>query len=124
MRGRTRIVLWVVFGGVLAVALSMGAFAIAGGSVGKPAAPIRVSPAGDHTRSPEPEATHSTEPTKTPTPTPSEHPSDDPTASPTTETSTATATSSSETPHESTATASPTDDHSESPDGSGDGGDD
>lgn len=45
-----RVIAWGAFGIVVAVALSMGAFAIAGRSIGRPAAPISVAPSehGDH----------------------------------------------------------------------------
>ena len=44
MQGLPRAAMWVVFGVVVAVALSAGAFAVANGSIGEPAGPVSVSP--------------------------------------------------------------------------------
>ena len=64
MRGLSRAAMWVVFGVVVAVALSVGAFAVANGSIGEPAGPVSVAPQGAGNRSPETDhATPSLRPT-------------------------------------------------------------
>jgi hypothetical protein len=86
-----RVIAMGVAGVVVAAILSLGAFAIAGGSIGEPARPVSV-PSGH-------EATHSPGPSKAASPTTSPEPSDDHGgASPGTST------------HASGATASPSDD--------------
>ncbi|MGE5227500.1 MAG: hypothetical protein ACM3OO_11560 [Planctomycetaceae bacterium] len=66
MRGISRAALWVVFGVVVAVALSAGAFAVANGSIGEPAGPVSVAPQGSGDKAPE-----SDHPTPSLQPTPS-----------------------------------------------------
>jgi hypothetical protein len=53
MQGFSRAALWVVFGVVVAVALSAGAFAVANGSVGEPAGPVSVAPRASGDKAPE-----------------------------------------------------------------------
>jgi cytoskeletal protein RodZ len=86
-----RVIAMGIAGIVVAAILSLGAFAIAGGSIGEPAQPVSV-PSGHET-------THSPSPTKSESPTTSPEPSDDH-AGPSQNTSTDTA----------SATASPSDD--------------
>jgi hypothetical protein len=64
-----RVIAMGVAGIVVAVILSLGAFAIAGGSIGEPARPVSV-PSGHET-------THGPSPTKAESPTTSPEPSDD-----------------------------------------------
>ena len=71
MRGLSRAALWVVFGVVVAVALSVGAFAVANGSIGEPAGPVSVAPQGAG------KATETDHPTPTLRPTPSAEPTKD-----------------------------------------------
>jgi hypothetical protein len=64
--------MWVVFGVVVAVALSAGAFAVANGSIGEPAGPVSVAPQESGKQTPE-----NDHPTPSLRPTPSATPSKD-----------------------------------------------
>ena len=93
MRGLSRAALWVVFGVVVAVALSAAAFAVANGSIGEPAGPVSVAPQASGDKAPE-----SDHPTPSLQPTPSADQSKDgqhqgPGSSSGSSTSTSTATS-------------------------------
>jgi hypothetical protein len=75
-----RVLLWIAFGVIVALVLSLGAFAIAGGSVGAPIGAVQISQPegrpspgsrGDHS----PDQTPTGEPTTTWTSTPSDDPS-------------------------------------------------
>ena len=108
MRGLPRVALWVVFGVVVAVALSAAAFAVANGSIGEPAGPVSVAPQGSGDKAPE-----SDHPTPSLQPTPSaeqgkdgQHPGSGSSGGSSTSTSTITGE-----PSTSSSSSSPHDDH-------------
>jgi hypothetical protein len=98
----TRTLIWAIGGLALAVALSLTAFAVAGGPISQPAGSVHVVETDNSNPPQTPSPSHSARPTKTPEPTKS-------------------ATSSTSTPTSSTAQPTPTDDHGG---GSHDGDDD
>ena len=70
MDTRIRTALWALAGLALAVGISLTAFAVAGGSIGDPAGPVRVVPTLDEERkSLTPEPTPTRDPSETPDPT-------------------------------------------------------
>jgi hypothetical protein len=108
MDDRIRTALWALGGLALAVVISLGAFAVAGGRISEPAGSVRVSPTAD-----EQQPEHAPAPSGTAKPSKSGSPSGGGTS---TETSTVTATSTSTV----TAEPSPSHDHGGAHDGTDD----
>jgi len=70
MDPRIRTAIWALAGVVLAVGISLTAFAVAGGSIGEPSGPVRVVPTVDERRaSPAPEPSDIHDPSEKPEPT-------------------------------------------------------
>ena len=69
MKPGTRTLLWAIGGLALALALSLTAFAVAGGPISEPVGSVHVVPSSDSGPDHTPTPTHTDRPTKTPEPT-------------------------------------------------------